>query len=81
MLAGTVWQEQDNGIYDEFNLTWVDAADEEDATRFEAQDGRVPVHYYVPDSYDADEGMPLVLYVTGNGTSYWEAWDGDSHKL
>ena len=81
MLAGTVWQEQDNGIYDEFNLTWVDAADEEDATRFEAQDGRVPVHYYVPDSYDADEGMPLVLYVTGNGTSYWEAWDGDSHKI
>ena len=81
MLAGTVWQEQDNGIYDEFNLTWVDAADEEDATRFEAQDGKVPVHYYVPDSYDADEGMPLVLYVTGNGTSYWEAWDGDSHKI
>ena len=65
MLADTVWQEQDSGIYDDFSITYVDAADEEDATRYEAQDGKVAVHYYVPDTYDEEEGMALVLYVTG----------------
>lgn len=81
MLADTVWQEQDNDIYDDFSITYVDAADEEDATRYEAQDGKVAVHYYVPDTYNEEEGMALVLYVTGNGTSYWEAWDGASHAI
>ena len=39
MLPGTVWQEQDNDIYDDFSITYVDAADEEDATRYQDQDG------------------------------------------
>ncbi len=81
MLPGTVWQEQDNDIYDDFSITYVDAADEEDATRYQDQDGKVPVHYYVPDTYNEEDGMALVLYVTGNGTSYWEAWDGASHAI
>lgn len=42
---------------------------------------QVAVHYYVPDTYDEEEGHALVLYVTGNGTSYWECRDGASHAI
>ena len=66
------WQETVNEVYDDYDIAYVEAVDGRYYTEF---DGKVPVHYQVPGSYDEDEGMPLVLYVTGNGTSYWEGFD------
>lgn len=67
-----VWEKTVNDVYDDYKLAYVEAVDDSYYTAFQ---GKVPVHYQVPDSYDEDEGMPLVLYVTGNGTSYWEGFD------
>lgn len=67
-----VWEKTVNDVYDDYKLAYVEAVDDSYYTAFQ---GKVPVHYQVPDSYNKDEGMPLVLYVTGNGTSYWEGFD------
>ena len=67
-----VWEKTVNDVYDDYKLAYVEAVDDSYYTAFQ---GKVPVHYQVPDSYDEDEGMPLVLYVTGKGTSYWEGFD------
>ena len=37
--------------------------------------GRVPVAVALPEGYDSTKKYPLVLYVAGGGTSYWELRD------
>lgn len=46
-----------------------------DAVGFQAFDGKVPVTLALPKNYDPAKSYPLVLYVCGGGTSYWELYD------
>ena len=45
------------------------------AQKYDEFGGSVPVAVALPDGYSASRKYPLVLYVCGNGTSYWEEHD------
>lgn len=45
------------------------------APGYTAYEGKVPVSVSLPQGYDAKQSYPLVVYVCGGGTSYWELYD------
>ena len=75
-LENGVWKETVNQTYDDYQFATLDVAVA--PTKYRNFDGEVPVYYYVPDSYSSSKAMSMVLYITGQGTSYWERYDGDN---
>lgn len=78
-LEGTVWEETENRIYDDFTLEYLDIA--QTPEKYSQFDGKIPFYYYVPEDYDEEAGLPLVIYITGAGTSYYEKKDKDGNLL
>ena len=83
-VGGTAWEDTYNIDLDEFTLDYFDLAVNPD--KYSEFDGKIPVYYYVPDSYedyykDSEEGITLVFYNTGLGTSYYEKTDADGNVV
>ena len=78
-LKDTVWEDSVNRIYDDFSLEYLDIA--QTPEKYSQFDGKIPFYYYVPEDYDAETGIPLVVYITGAGTSYYEKKDADGNLL
>lgn len=82
------WLPTINLLSDNFHTEYVDvnsAVSEETGTEYvapgyEAFDGKVPVVVHAPDDY-ATESYPMVVYVCGGGTSYWELYNEDGTIL
>jgi predicted peptidase len=78
-LDGTVWEDTVNRIYDDFTLEYLDIA--QTPEKYSQFDGKIPFYYYVPEDLDMEAGIPLVVYITGAGTSYYEKKDNDGNLL
>ncbi|MDD6213036.1 MAG: hypothetical protein PUB22_07865, partial [Clostridiales bacterium] len=77
MLDDTVWNPTVNEAYDEIELISVNPGWEAEGYDLVTENGDVPVHVIWPEGYDKDreEKYPVVFYVTGGGTSYWQLTD------
>lgn len=82
-VQGGKWLPTVNNTVQGFDTLYVDVNDAVSqstgtayvAPGYQAFEGKVPVSIALPEGYSADKQYPMVVYVCGGGTSYWELYD------